>query len=24
VLPFPLPDGYLGQVNVFARPVPPS
>lgn len=20
VLPFPLPDGYLGQVNVFARP----
>ncbi|MGY2064411.1 FkbM family methyltransferase [Blastococcus sp. SYSU DS0619] len=21
VLPFPLPDGYLGQVNVFARPV---
>ena len=22
VLPFPLPDGYLGQVNVFARPVP--
>jgi hypothetical protein len=24
VLPFPLPDGYLGQVNVFARPVLPS
>lgn len=24
VLPFPLPDGYLGQVNVFARPVPAS
>ena len=22
VLPFPLPDGHLGQVNVFARPVP--
>ena len=21
VLPFPLPDGYLGQVNVIARPV---
>ncbi|SOE01211.1 FkbM family methyltransferase [Blastococcus haudaquaticus] len=24
VLPFPLPPGYLGQVNVFARPVPHS
>ncbi|MGY1885753.1 FkbM family methyltransferase [Blastococcus sp. SYSU DS0753] len=24
VLPFPLPAGYLGQVNVFARPVRPS
>jgi FkbM family methyltransferase len=24
VLPFPLPEGYLGQVNVFARPVPAS
>jgi Methyltransferase FkbM domain len=23
-LPFPLPAGYQGQVNVFARPVPPS
>jgi FkbM family methyltransferase len=22
VLPFPLPEGYSGQVNVFARPVP--
>jgi FkbM family methyltransferase len=24
VLPFPLPAGYLGQVNVFARPVQPA